>query len=179
MENGKQWFHSDSDGLHLLFEPLALDAHSEVLTGYLFIGCMCALERMVTYYLDHKLTASHPTFVAATTTIERISRVAVRTLLYGIVTTLRLLYMLVVMYFNTGLFLTVVFSLTVSQMIIEIIKSSHGRKTPLNFQNKGYSDLTSIDQTELSVHSDDEDEVEEDYNDKQYNIPKIVISSER
>lgn len=50
---------------------------------------------------------------------------------------------------------------------------------PLNFQNKGYSDLTSIDQTEISVHSEDEDEAGEDYNDKQYNIPKIVISSER
>lgn len=69
---------------------------------------MCALERMATYYLDHKLTASHPTFVSATKAKERISRVMIRTLLYGIVTTLRLLYMLVVMYFNTGLFLTVV-----------------------------------------------------------------------
>lgn len=84
-------------------------------------------------------------------------------------------------------------------MIIEIIKSSHCNKTykhsffanhnrkkklisfysvPANFQNKGYSDLTSIDQTELSVHSDEENEMEDyNHNIKHYNIPKIVISS--
>lgn len=69
---------------------------------------MCALERMITYYLDHKLTTSNDKFIPAKTATERVYNVALRTVLYGLVTTLRLLYMLVVMYFNTGLFLTVV-----------------------------------------------------------------------
>lgn len=69
---------------------------------------MCSLERMITYYLDYKLTTSNEKFVPAVTATDRVCNVAIRTVLYGIGTTLRLLYMLVVMYFNTGLFFTVV-----------------------------------------------------------------------
>ncbi|KAK4518711.1 uncharacterized protein ATC70_008933 [Mucor velutinosus] len=74
-------------------------------------------------------------------------------MLYGIATTMRLLYMLVVMYFNTNLFIAVVLSLVLSQFIIEIIKL----KKQLNHGN-GYSDLRSSNEHLI--------------------IPKIVINDE-
>lgn len=69
---------------------------------------MCGFERMITYQLDYKLAVSNKKIVPGLTAYERIYNVMLRTILYGLVTTLRLLYMLIIMYFNTGLFVTVV-----------------------------------------------------------------------
>lgn len=68
---------------------------------------MCALERGVTYLLDNKFHKSSERLINSSVG-ERICYIVTRTVLYGVATTLRLLYMLVVMYFNTGLFVAVV-----------------------------------------------------------------------
>jgi hypothetical protein len=93
----------DTQGLHLLFEPFLVNGDNGLLPGYIFIAILCASERGITYYIDLKKPV-HSTV----TTSERIFNIISQTILYGIVTTLRLLYMLVVMYFNTGLFILVV-----------------------------------------------------------------------
>ncbi|GAA5811034.1 hypothetical protein MFLAVUS_004463 [Mucor flavus] len=178
MENGKKWFHSDNQDLHLLFEPLSLTESTELATAYISIAIICALERGVTYLLDNKFHKSSEKLINSSVG-ERVCYVVTRTVLYGVATTLRLLYMLVVMYFNTGLFITVVSSLTLSQLVVELIKSSGPNKTgPLKkFQNKGYSDLSIVAQTG-DMDDDEEDEYDTEAQTKEYNIPKIVISGE-
>ncbi|EPB84336.1 hypothetical protein HMPREF1544_08931 [Mucor circinelloides 1006PhL] len=146
MEGGKQWFHSDANDLHLLFEFFSLHDSSSMWIGYLVVWLICTVERWTTYCLD-KNCSQHDT-------ARRLVAIAKRTVLYGIATTLRLLYMLVVMYFNTNLFIAVVASLTLSQCIIEIIRL----KRQFNHDGNGYSDL----------RSSNEDLI----------IPKIIISDE-
>ncbi|KAI8095847.1 hypothetical protein BDF21DRAFT_489301 [Thamnidium elegans] len=178
MENGKKWFHSDNRELHLLFEPLSLNESTELATAYILIAIMCALERGITYSLDNRFNKPSEELINSSIG-ERIYYIVIRTVLYGIATTLRLLYMLVVMYFNTGLFITVVSSLTLSQLVVELIKSSSTNKTGSlkKLRNKGYSDLSIIAQTG-DMDDDEEDEHDRGAQIKEYNIPKIVISSE-
>ncbi|GAA5798990.1 hypothetical protein HPULCUR_004399 [Helicostylum pulchrum] len=178
MENGKKWFHNDNQDLHLLFEPLSLNESTELAVAYTLIAIMCALERGVSYWLDNRFHKSSEKLIN-TSIGERIYYIVIRTVLYGIATTLRLLYMLAVMYFNTGLFITVVTSLTLSQLVVELIRSSDLNKTgPLKkLQNKGYSDLSIVAQNG-NMDDDEEDEYDTEAQSKEYNIPKIVISGE-
>ncbi|KAL0141687.1 hypothetical protein V8B55DRAFT_1491432 [Mucor lusitanicus] len=108
--------------------------------GYLVVWLICTAERWTSYCLD-TLVSQQDTSVPCT-------------VLYGIATTMRLLYMLVVMYFNTNLFIAVVLSLTLSQSIIEIIKL----KKKCHHGNHGYSDLQGSNEHLM--------------------IPKIVINDE-
>ncbi|KAI9361405.1 hypothetical protein BD770DRAFT_470766 [Pilaira anomala] len=178
MENGyKKWFHSDTEGFHLLFEPLTFTESSDFITGYLLVSILCALERGITYWLDCRTDDQ----LINARTADYIYQVLARTIMYGLATTLKFLYMLVVMYFNTGLFFAVVISLTLSQLVVELVKTSRHNKTgPLHkLQNKGYSDLSVVAQTNAEDEDEDEDE-DEEYSkrnrSKEYNIPKIVIS---
>ncbi|KAG2199749.1 hypothetical protein INT46_008690 [Mucor plumbeus] len=145
MENGKQWFHNDSNGLHLLFESFTLEDSNNIWTGYLLVWMICTIERCVTYHLDKKSSDA--------ITRKRLFIILQRTLLYGIATTMRLLYMLVIMYFNTGLFILVVVSLTLSQLFFEVLKLKNHQQ-----DDNGYSDLISTNDDII--------------------IPKIVISNE-
>lgn len=97
-------FLIDTQGLHVLFESIALDESNGLIKAYLLIIAICASERALTYCLDHKFSNKTST----TTTGGRLLHVFTRTILYGLVTAFRLLYMLVIMYFNTGLFILVV-----------------------------------------------------------------------
>lgn len=92
--------YKDSNGLHLLFESFTLEDSNNIWTGYLLVWMICTIERCVTYYLDKKSSDAD--------TRKRLFIILQRTLLYGIATTMRLLYMLIIMYFNTGLFMLVV-----------------------------------------------------------------------
>lgn len=93
----------------MLFESIALDDDKGFAKAYILVIALCSSERALTYFLDHKLdTTSTNKNSLAPERSARIMRIISRTLLYGIVTAFRLLYMLVVMYLNTGLFITVV-----------------------------------------------------------------------
>ncbi|KAG2233374.1 hypothetical protein INT48_000377, partial [Thamnidium elegans] len=165
--------------LHLLFEPLSLNESTELATAYILIAIMCALERGITYSLDNRFNKPSEELINSSIG-ERIYYIAIRTVLYGIATTLRLLYMLVVMYFNTGLFITVVcVYISFYIIMVELIKSSSTNKTGSlkKLRNKGYSDLSIIAQTG-DMDDDEEDEHDRGAQIKEYNIPKIVISSE-
>ncbi|KAF7729412.1 hypothetical protein EC973_004391 [Apophysomyces ossiformis] len=109
------WFHSDVKQVHLLFEPLILSNTPRLIGGYLLVITICWSERAISYYLDY----------ADYRSARRIGRhILLRTGLYCIATILRLWYMLVTMYFNTGLFIVVVSALTSAQLIIEYYKAS-------------------------------------------------------
>ncbi|KAI8369330.1 uncharacterized protein BYT42DRAFT_583986 [Radiomyces spectabilis] len=111
----KWWFHNEVQNLHLLFEPFQLNDRYRLFAGYVFIVVVCWSERAITYYLD-RLAYSR----------GRISwrLVTTRTLLFGVATVLRLWYMLIAMYFNTGLFIVMVIALTGGQFAVELLKAS-------------------------------------------------------
>lgn len=93
----------------MLFESIALDDDKGFAKAYILVIALCGSERALTYFLDYKLiTASSNKSSLSPKKSARIMQIISRTLLYGIVTAFRLLYMLVVMYLNTGLFITVV-----------------------------------------------------------------------
>lgn len=85
--------------MHLLFDTFRLDSNLNLFCGYLFIVVICWTERGISLYMDQilKRRRNWKTIVG-------------RTVLYGLATTLRLWYMLITMYFNTGLFIMVVSS---------------------------------------------------------------------
>ncbi|KAI8575317.1 hypothetical protein K450DRAFT_262365 [Umbelopsis ramanniana AG] len=82
--------------------------------AYAIIVAICWTERFLTYKLDTIVYEPYG---------HSIGTIILRTLYYGIATALRLLYMLVAMYFNTGLFLVLVIALTTGQLVIEYKKS--------------------------------------------------------
>lgn len=91
--------------MHLLFEPLLLDNSLHLFLGYIFIVAICWAERAVTYYLDQHLRPSPRLH-------GQWKHILLRTSFYAIATVLRLWYMLITMYFNTGLFIVVVCTLS-------------------------------------------------------------------
>ncbi|KAL0081099.1 hypothetical protein J3Q64DRAFT_1756605 [Phycomyces blakesleeanus] len=112
--SGKLWFHSEVQNVHLLFESFTLDSPLHLGLGYLLVVAICWAERAITYWLD-----------GATYKGKKLwPQILLKTTLYGIVMTLRLLYMLICMYFNTGLFITIIFALTSGQLVFEFKKSS-------------------------------------------------------
>ncbi|GAN01814.1 hypothetical protein MAM1_0012d01249 [Mucor ambiguus] len=121
--------YKDANGLHLLFESFSLHDSNSMWIGYLVVWLICTVERWTTYCLDTHASSQQDA-------TKRFFFILKKTVLYGIATTMRLLYMLVVMYFNTNLFLAVVLSLTLSQSIIETVKL----KKQFHHGN-GYSDL--------------------------------------
>jgi hypothetical protein len=90
---------TETTGVHFLFAPIYLDSPWKLLIAYAIIIIICWAERFLTYKLD---TIGYEPYG------NRIGTIIVRTLYYGVATVLRLLYMLVAMYFNTGLFLVLV-----------------------------------------------------------------------
>lgn len=92
----------------MLFESIALDDNNGFAKAYILVIALCGSERAITYFLDHKLSPSTSNNSLKPEKGGRVMRIMSRTLLYGVVTAFRLLYMLVVMYLNTGLFITVV-----------------------------------------------------------------------
>lgn len=89
----------DIQGTHLLFESFQLADGWNLLAAYIFVVLICWTERGLTYYLDqHQYHSGKP----------RWRQVSIRTVVYGLATVFRLWYMLITMYFNTGLFIVVV-----------------------------------------------------------------------
>ncbi|KAI8332591.1 hypothetical protein BC941DRAFT_435979 [Chlamydoabsidia padenii] len=118
MDTMKWFFHKDIQGTHLLFESFQLADGWNLLAAYIFVVLICWTERGLTYYLEQNKYKS---------TKSRWGQVITRTLVYGLATVFRLWYMLTTMYFNTGLFIVVIFALCSGQLVIEVLKSSNNR----------------------------------------------------
>lgn len=150
------WFHPEVQGVHLLFESFVLDSGWKLFLAYIFIVAMCWLERGISYYLDYR------------TRRRGWKDILLRTGLYGVATTLRLWYMLVTMYFNIGLFIVVVVSLTSGQLAVEYFKThnaklynDHGYAQPSKQQHEEEQQLFAVteDAFELSRNSYDQREM--------------------
>ncbi|KAG2180096.1 hypothetical protein INT43_003884, partial [Umbelopsis isabellina] len=110
----KWYFHAETTGVHFLFSPLYLDNSWKLLVAYILIIAICWTERLLTYKLD---TVKYIPYE------NRLKTVVIRTSYYAIATVLRLWYMLIAMYFNTGLFIVLVAALTSGQLVVEYRKS--------------------------------------------------------
>ncbi|CDH54099.1 predicted protein [Lichtheimia corymbifera JMRC:FSU:9682] len=127
------WFHPEVQGVHLLFESFVLDNGGKLFLAYIFIVAMCWTERGISYYLDYR------------TRRRGWKDILLRTGLYGVATTLRLWYMLITMYFNIGLFIVVVVSLTSGQLGVEYLKAYNAPSSKL-YDERGYAQPTSKQQ---------------------------------
>ncbi|KAH8551732.1 hypothetical protein BGW37DRAFT_551960 [Umbelopsis sp. PMI_123] len=158
----KWYFHAETSGVHFLFAPLYLDSPWKLLIAYVIIIAICWAERALTFKLDTIVYKPYG---------NRIGTMILRTLYYGVATTLRLLYMLIAMYFNTGLFLVLVMALTTGQLVIEYKKSlrtaraSLGELTsrsvplqddPSQGSHKSYHDNADEEEQQLFAVDDDE-----------------------
>ncbi|RUS35457.1 hypothetical protein BC938DRAFT_483169 [Jimgerdemannia flammicorona] len=121
MGNLKPYFHSETSGLHVLFEAFEVTSTGILIAAYVAVAILCWIERGLSYYMD---SISYEGYGMARGAGTRFGRVVLKTVLYGIVTTLRLFYMLVTMTCHTGLFIVVVMGLTTGQLVLEFLKSS-------------------------------------------------------
>ncbi|CAB4419120.1 unnamed protein product [Rhizophagus irregularis] len=81
----------------------------------IFVTLICWCERFLNYYYHKKSKYDRNQ--------KRFRSIAVKTLSYGILTTLRLSYMLLIMSMNSQIFIIVVTGLTTGQLIVEYIRS--------------------------------------------------------
>ncbi|KAI8143764.1 hypothetical protein BJV82DRAFT_578388 [Fennellomyces sp. T-0311] len=116
-----------------------MDSGASLFAGYVLIVAICWSERAVTYFHE-KYQSRHGSW----------KFIGLRTLLYGIATTLRLWYMLITMYFNIGFFIVVIFGLTSGQLVMEYLKAT--RNTPTHpiqeggdHRHSGSSGYTSLE----------------------------------
>ncbi|KAI9489473.1 hypothetical protein BDB00DRAFT_843106 [Zychaea mexicana] len=116
------WFHYEAQGTHLLFESFVIESGVSLFFGYVFIVAMCWSERAVTYYLDRPKPGEGSGTEGGRS--RQWKDIILRTVLYGVATTLRLWYMLVTMYFNIGFFIVVVVALTSGQLVVEALKAT-------------------------------------------------------
>lgn len=136
----KWYFHAETTGVHFLFSPLYLDNSWKLLVAYILIIAICWTERLLTYKLD---TVKYIPYES------RIKTVIIRTSYYAIATVLRLWYMLIAMYFNTGLFIVLVAALTSGQLVVEYKKSLNGYRS----EHKQQGDEGSIPLHSRSPHT--------------------------
>ncbi|RKP05147.1 hypothetical protein THASP1DRAFT_26308 [Thamnocephalis sphaerospora] len=96
------------------------------LLAYLVIATLCLAERTAVYVLE-RYQYRYP--VSA-------RRVLGRTVLYAVSTALRFLVMLAVMSFQPGVFITVVLSMSIGQLAIEMMRAG--------IVNRGRTDITPL-----------------------------------
>jgi len=130
----KPYFHSETTGLHVLFQAFEITNTATLIVAYVVVGVMCWLERGLSFHMDSISYESAPAagYGGSRDGGRRFTKVLLRTILYGIVTTLRLFYMLVTMTCHTGLFIVVVTGLTTGQLVLEFLKSSAAAKSSVN-----------------------------------------------
>ncbi|KAI9254569.1 hypothetical protein BDA99DRAFT_518749 [Phascolomyces articulosus] len=117
----KWWFHQHAQGTHFLFESFIIENGVSRFFAYLFIFAICWSERGLTYILErHPLPSLGETGRRGL----RWKRIGLRTLVYGVATTLRLWYMLITMYFIIDFFIVVILALTSGQLVTEFLKST-------------------------------------------------------
>ncbi|KZT62590.1 hypothetical protein CALCODRAFT_513879 [Calocera cornea HHB12733] len=141
MSDWKPYFHISFDGGIFLFPFLRVASWPTFLLAATFTALVCWLERLLT--LLHSRAYVPAVF-------ERLGRPGMagwRAGMYGVLTLLRLLYMLVAMTFHVGLLLVTVFSLASSQFVIEYGELEH-LPPP---QNGAYSHVPTSDELPYST----------------------------
>ncbi|KAH7923885.1 hypothetical protein BV22DRAFT_1196341 [Leucogyrophana mollusca] len=114
MDGWVDYLHFTFLGEHVLFASLRLKSLSTFLGGSVLISGICIAERLLTVALSKH-------WGPRGVTRSRLRRAIWRTLLYSVVTTLRLIYMLVAMSYHVGLIFVTVASLSTAQFVVEYL----------------------------------------------------------
>ncbi|KAG1749748.1 uncharacterized protein EDB91DRAFT_762911 [Suillus paluster] len=112
MDGWVDYIHFSFFGEHILFSSLRLHTFWEFFLGILLTSVICLFERLLSFAISKHW---RPRFIGR----SRLAKAVWRATLYGIATTLRLIYMLIAMSYQVGLILAVVLMLSVGQFFFE------------------------------------------------------------
>ncbi|KAI9570354.1 copper transporter [Boletus coccyginus] len=115
MDEWVDYLHVEFLGEHILFRFLRLQSFWSFILGSIVITVICLVERFLTVLLNKKIQPS-------TVRHSRLGIAAWRGVMYGFVTFLRLLYMLVAMSSQLGVIAIVVIALSIGQFAIEYVE---------------------------------------------------------
>ncbi|KAG1784223.1 hypothetical protein EV702DRAFT_42415 [Suillus placidus] len=112
MDGWVDYVHFSFLGEHILLSSLRLNTVWEFFLGVLLTSVICLSERFLSFAISKHW---RPHFIGR----SRLAKAVWRTTLYGVATTLRLVYMLIAMSYQVGLILAVVVMLSVGQFFFE------------------------------------------------------------
>ncbi|KAG0702736.1 hypothetical protein DFH29DRAFT_804526 [Suillus ampliporus] len=124
MDGWVDYIHFSFSGEHILFSSLRLNTLWEFFLGILLTSVICLFERLLSFAISKHW---RPRFIGR----SRLAKAIWRATLYGVATTLRLIYMLIAMSYQVGLILAVVVMLSVGQFFFEYFDAAPAR--PSNY----------------------------------------------
>lgn len=122
MDGWVDYVHFSFLGEHILFSSLRLNTTWEFFLGILLTSVICLSERFLSFAISKHW---HPHSIDR----SRLAKAVWRTTLYGVATTLRLIYMLIAMSYQVGLILAVVVMLSVGQFFFEYVDAAPAKST--------------------------------------------------
>ncbi|KAG9287711.1 hypothetical protein G9A89_004114 [Geosiphon pyriformis] len=127
-QDRKTYFHNDPNSTYFLFSVFPITTPITFFFASILVLSFCWIERFLTFWFENVsfLTGNKiPNYYKSHSLL-------VKTLGYGIITTLRLVYMLLVMNMNFGIFIVVVTGLTTGQFIVEYFQlTSYSNYQPI------------------------------------------------
>ncbi|RIA86421.1 hypothetical protein C1645_878667 [Glomus cerebriforme] len=114
-DHNKLYLSSDLSKVVTFFSDFQVNSIFLFVLASFFVTFLCWSERFLNYYYHKKLNYDQKQ--------KRFKLIVMKTLSYGLLTTLRLFYMLIIMSMNSQIFIIVVTSLTTGQLIVEYIRS--------------------------------------------------------
>ncbi|KAG2160006.1 uncharacterized protein EDB93DRAFT_1112928 [Suillus bovinus] len=117
MDGWVDYVHFSFLGEHILLSSLRLKTVWEFILGVLLTSVICLSERFLSFAISKHWG---PHFIGR----SRLAKAVWRAMLYGVATTLRLIYMLIAMSYQIGLILAVVVMLSVGQFILEYVDAA-------------------------------------------------------
>lgn len=122
MDGWVDYVHFSFLGEHILLSSLRLNTVWEFFLGVLLTSVICLSERFLSFAISKHW---RPRFIGR----SRLAKAVWRATLYGVATTLRLVYMLIAMSYQVGLILAVVVMLSVGQFFFEYFDASNPAKS--------------------------------------------------
>jgi hypothetical protein len=125
MDGWVDYVHFSFLGEHILLKSLRLNTIWEFFLGVLLTSIICLSERFLSFVISKHW---RPHFIGH----SRLAKAVWRTTLYGVATTLRLIYMLIAMSYQVGLILAVVVTLSIGQFFFEYVDAAPAKSTIYN-----------------------------------------------
>ncbi|KAG2154568.1 hypothetical protein DEU56DRAFT_769218 [Suillus clintonianus] len=122
MDGWVDYIHFSFFGEHVLFSSLRLNTFWDFFLGVLLTSVICLSERLLSFAISKHW---RPHLIGR----SRLAKALWRATLYGVATTLRLLYMLIAMSYQVCLILAVVVMLSVGQFFFEYVDAAPAKST--------------------------------------------------
>lgn len=122
MDGWVDYIHFSFLGEHILLSSLRLHTIWDLFLGVILTSVICFSERFLSFAITKHW---RPHFIGR----SRLAKAVWRATLYGVATTLRLIYMLIAMSYQVGLILAVVVMLSVGQFLFEYVDTAPAKST--------------------------------------------------